>query len=73
MILSFWVLVGLGILGLPQTSQKCMGYKDSRSMHDAMIMGTLIIGFLLLCVHLAGRSAAPSSPICPQGIWPCPR
>ena len=33
MILSFWVLVGLGILGLPQTSQKCMGYKDSRSMH----------------------------------------
>lgn len=33
---------------------KSMGYKDSRSMHDAMIMGTLIIGFLLLCVHLAG-------------------
>lgn len=54
MILSFWVLVGLGVLGLPQTAQKCMGYKDSRSMHTAMVMGTLIIGFLLLCVHLAG-------------------
>ena len=63
MILSFWVLVGLGILGLPQTSQKCMGYKDSRSMHDAMIMGTLIIGFLLLCVHLAGTLAAIMSTV----------
>ena len=73
MILSFWVLVGLGILGLPQTSQKCMGYKDSRSMHDAMIMGTLIIGSSSCACTLPGRSAAPSSPICPQGIWPCPR
>ena len=31
-----------------------MGYKDSRAMHSAMIMGTVIIGFLLLSVHLAG-------------------
>ncbi|MBQ9105111.1 MAG: sodium/pantothenate symporter [Mailhella sp.] len=54
MLFSFWVLVGLGILGLPQTTQRCFGYKDSRSMHDAMIMGTLIIGFLLLFMHLAG-------------------
>ena len=67
MILSFWVLVGLGVLGLPQTSQKCMGYKDSRSMHDAMIMGTLIIGFLLLCVHLAGTLGRAVIPDLPAG------
>ncbi len=54
MLFSFWVLVGLGILGLPQTTQRCFGYKDSKSMHSAMIMGTLIIGFLLLFMHLAG-------------------
>ena len=54
MLFSFWILVGLGILGLPQTTQRCFGYKDSRSMHDAMIVGTLIIGFLLLFMHLAG-------------------
>ena len=54
MLFSFWVLVGLGILGLPQTTQRCFGYKDSRSMHNAMVMGTLIIGFLLLFMHLAG-------------------
>ena len=72
MILSFWVLVGLGVLGLPQTSQRCMGYKDSRAMHSAMIMGTVIIGFLLLSVHLAGRWGGPSSPTWPWATWPCP-
>lgn len=46
---------------------KCMGYKDSRSMHDAMIMGTLIIGFLLLCVHLAGTLGRAVIPDLPAG------
>lgn len=65
MILSFWVLVGLGILGLPQTAQKCMGYQNSRSMHSAMIVGTFVIGFLLLTMHLAGvlgRAVLPGLP-----------
>ena len=53
-ILSFWVLVGIGILGLPQTTQKCMGYKDSRSMYDAMIIGTFVVGFTMLAMHLVG-------------------
>ena len=53
-LFSFWILVGLGILGLPQTAQRCFGYKDSRAMHNAMIMGTFIIGFLLLCAHMTG-------------------
>ncbi|MDR1126175.1 MAG: sodium/pantothenate symporter [Deltaproteobacteria bacterium] len=53
-LFSFWILVGLGILGLPQTVQRCFGYRDSKAMHRAMILGTLIIGFLLLCTHLAG-------------------
>ncbi|MDL2285191.1 sodium/pantothenate symporter [Desulfovibrio sp. OttesenSCG-928-F07] len=53
-LFSFWVLVGLGILGLPQTAQRCFAYKDSRAMHNAMVMGTFIIGFLLLCTHFAG-------------------
>jgi sodium/pantothenate symporter len=65
MILSFWILVGLGVLGLPQTVQRCMGYRDARSMHNAMIMGTFIISFLLLCMHLAGvlgRAVLPDLP-----------
>ena len=67
LILSFWILVGFGVLGLPQTSQKCMGYKDSRSMHSAMIMGTFIIGFMILCVHLAGALGRAVLPNLPAG------
>ena len=67
MILSFWILVGLGVLGLPQTTQKCMAYKDSRSMHNGMILGTLIIGFLLLCMHLAGAFGRAVFPDLPAG------
>lgn len=53
-ILSFWILVGLGVLGLPQTTVRGMGFKDSKSMHDAMIIGTFIVGFLMLGMHLVG-------------------
>ena len=53
-ILSFWVLVGFGILGLPQTTQKCLGYKDSKSMHNAMVIGTFAVGFTMLAMHLIG-------------------
>ncbi len=54
MMLSFWVLVGIGVLGLPQTVQKCMAYKDTKSLHQAMLIGTIVIGFLLLSIHLCG-------------------
>ena len=65
--LSFWVLVGLGILGLPQTTQRCMAYRDSRAMHDAMVIGTLIIGFMILCAHLAGALGRAVLPDLPAG------
>lgn len=53
-ILSFWVLVGIGVLGLPQTTVRCMGFKDSKSLHNAMIVGTIVVGFLMLGMHLVG-------------------
>lgn len=53
-ILSFWVLVGFAVIGLPHTSVRCMGYKDSKSMHRAMVIGTFVVGFLMLGMHLAG-------------------
>ncbi|KAF1073744.1 sodium/pantothenate symporter [Halodesulfovibrio sp. MK-HDV] len=65
--MSLWILVGLGILGLPQTTQRCMGYKDSRAMHDAMIIGTLIIGFIILCAHLSGALGRAILPDLPAG------
>ncbi len=65
--LSFWVLVGIGILGLPQTTQRCMAYKDSRAMHNAMVIGTLLIGFMILCAHLAGALGRAVLPDLPAG------
>lgn len=67
MLLSFWVLVGLGVLGLPQTAQKCFSYRDAASMHRAMLTGTVIIGFLLLCLHLAGALGRAVLPDLPAG------
>ncbi len=32
---SFWILVGVGVVALPQIAVRAMSYKDSRSMHRA--------------------------------------
>lgn len=53
-ILSFWMLVGVAILGLPATTMRCMGFRDSKSMHNAMIIGTSVVGILMLVMHLIG-------------------
>ena len=57
-ILSFWVLVGFAVLGLPQTTVRCMGFKDSKSLHRAMVIGTVVVGFLMLGMHLVGTLGA---------------
>ena len=48
------MLVGLAVLGLPQTIQKCLGFRDAKSMNNGMIIGTFVVGFLLLAMHLVG-------------------
>jgi sodium/pantothenate symporter len=53
-IMSFWVLVGVGLLGLPQTTIRCMGFRDSKSLHRAMVIGTFVVGFLMIMMHLIG-------------------
>lgn len=53
-LLSFWILVGLGVVGLPQTAVRGMGFKDSKSMHKAMVYGTVVLGFIMIGMHLAG-------------------
>ncbi len=53
-LLSFWVLVGIGVLGLPQTAVRGMGFTDTRALHAAIIYGTIVVGFLMLVMHIAG-------------------
>ncbi len=65
MILSYWVLVGIGLLGLPQTSVRAMGFKDTKSLHTAMVIGTVVSGFLMLGMHLTGTLSAAVLPEIP--------
>ncbi|MDL2266622.1 sodium/pantothenate symporter [Desulfovibrio sp. OttesenSCG-928-G15] len=66
-LLSFWVLVGLGVLGLPQTAQKCMAFKDDRALCRGMLVGTVVIGFLLFCTHMSGALGRAVLPDLPAG------
>lgn len=53
-ILSFWILVCFGTVGLPHTAVRCMGYRDSRSMHSAVVIGTFVVSFIMLGMHFCG-------------------
>lgn len=56
-LLSFWVLVGVGVLGLPQTAVRGMGFRDTKSLHRAMLIGTVTAGILMIGMHLGGAWA----------------
>ncbi|SDN12173.1 sodium/pantothenate symporter [Fictibacillus solisalsi] len=51
---SFWLLVGVGVVGLPQITVRAMSYRNSKAMHQAMIIGTFVVGFIMLGMHLTG-------------------
>ena len=53
-ILSFWILVGIATIGLPQTAVRAMGFKDTKSLHNAMVYGTIVLGALMLIMHISG-------------------
>ncbi|EZH66248.1 sodium/panthothenate symporter [Bacillaceae bacterium JMAK1] len=59
---SFWILVGVGVVGLPQIAVRAMSYKDSRAMHRALIVGTIVVAFMMFGMHLAGVLARPILP-----------
>lgn len=53
-VMSFWVTVGIGVLGLPQTAVRGMGFRDTKALHNAIIYGTIVVGFLMLVMHISG-------------------
>ncbi|WP_217587246.1 sodium/pantothenate symporter [Lentibacillus saliphilus] len=59
---SFWILVGVGVVALPQIAIRAMAYKSTRSMHRAIIIGTVVVGFIMLNMHLIGVFARPILP-----------
>ena len=59
---SYWILVGIGVVGLPQITVRAMSYKNSKAMHSAIIIGTIVVGFIMLGMHLIGVFARPVLP-----------
>lgn len=59
---SFWILVGVGVVALPQITVRAMSYKNSKAMHTAIIVGTIVVGFIMLGMHLIGVFARPILP-----------
>ena len=51
---SFWVLVCFGLIGLPQLAVRSMAYKDSQSLHRALVIGTLVVSILVLGMPITG-------------------
>ncbi|MCI8580394.1 MAG: sodium/pantothenate symporter [Dorea sp.] len=52
--LSQWLLCGFTTIGLPQSQVRCLGYRDTKSVHKAMIYGTVVVGIMMIGIHLIG-------------------
>lgn len=53
-----WLLVGIFTFALPQSAVRCMGFKDTKSLHRALILGTVIMGAMIIGVTALGVLAA---------------
>ena len=53
-----WLLVGMFTFALPQSVVRTMGYKDTKSLHNAMVWGTVILGAMMIGVTSLGVLSA---------------
>lgn len=60
--LSQWLLCGITTVGLPQSQVRCLGYKDTKSVHQAMIYGTVVVGIMIIGIHLIGTMSRAVMP-----------
>ncbi len=54
LLMSQWILCGIGTIGLPQSAVRCISYKDTKSVHRAMIIGTIVCGAMMIGMPLLG-------------------
>ena len=51
------IVLGVSVyrdFGATTNAVRAMAYKDSRAMHNAIIISTVVIGMLMLGMHLTG-------------------
>lgn len=49
-----WLLVGICTIALPQSVVRGISYKDTRGLHDAMLIGTVVVGFMNIGINFTG-------------------
>ncbi len=54
LLASQWILCGIGTIGLPQSAVRCLSYKDTQSVHRAMLIGTIVCGAMMVGMPLLG-------------------
>ncbi|MCL1059868.1 sodium/pantothenate symporter [Shewanella gelidimarina] len=72
MMLSFWLLICFGTMGLPHTVVRLLAVKDKASLKTGIIWGTIICFFMTLIPHLCGvlgRALFPDLSV-PDNIMP---
>ncbi|MCI1930569.1 MAG: sodium/pantothenate symporter [Clostridia bacterium] len=54
LFITQWMLCGVCTLGLPQSNVRCLSYKDTKSVHSAMLYGTIVVGAMMVGMHMLG-------------------
>ncbi len=60
-----WLLVGICTIALPQSVVRGISYKDTHGLHDAMLIGTVVVGFMNIGINFTGilaHGVLPGSP-----------
>lgn len=52
--ISQWLLVGICTLSLPQSVVRGISYKNTQALHNAMLIGTIVIGIMTLIATSIG-------------------
>lgn len=52
--LTQWILVGICTIALPQSVVRGISYKDTRGLHHAMLIGTVVVGFMNIGINFTG-------------------
>ena len=55
--LTQWILVGICTIALPQSVVRGISYKDTPSLHQAMLIGTVVVGFMNIGINFTGIMA----------------
>jgi sodium/pantothenate symporter len=52
-----WVLVGIGLLGMPHVAVRGLTFRDSKAMHRAMVLVTVVMFFFTFVMMFLGTAA----------------